>query len=231
MRYKAAVHRVMRTSILPLPRQTSNLSPSPRQDKSPLFTIRRARPPYRRSSRSHDASKYASETFVRDEIAHAAEDIKKEIIAHIDRLNSYTAVSFDRSVEPEAAGFRDKIETISKMLPSYDEKLGMLVEGGARRVVQHEKGEEWVKGVTIRSLSDLVSYIRTLCGEGSVWAKQASNQLINFLNETNAPVRTIQLLNNLFTSSEEDSWKVLQDLVLENPLVIDDEVQPTNISA
>jgi len=72
-------------------------------------------------------------------------------------------------------GFREKIETISKMLPSYNEKLGMLVEGGARRVVQLEKGDEWVRGITIRSFAGLVLYIRTLCGEGSTWAKQAND--------------------------------------------------------
>ena len=41
----------------------------------------------------------------------------------------------------------------------------MLVEGGIRSVVLLEKGEPWVKSVTVRSAADVVASIQEALGE------------------------------------------------------------------
>jgi hypothetical protein len=71
----------------------------------------------------------------------------------LDKLQTFSQnLSFTETVDgsaDEVASLKDQLKGFSTALTVYDEKLSMLIEGSVRRVVQIEKGEEWVKGFTI----------------------------------------------------------------------------------
>jgi hypothetical protein len=62
-------------------------------------------------------------------------------------------------------------------------------------VVQIEKGEEWVKGFTIRSVSDVVNYVRECIGQTEQWAKRGTTILADLLRNTVGHLHTATFLS------------------------------------
>jgi hypothetical protein len=95
-------------------------------------------------------SKFVSKAFVRDEICRAKSEILDKVQTFSQNLSFTETVDHDGSVD-EVISLKDQLKGFSTALTVYDEKLSMLIEGSVRRVVQIEKGEEWVKGFTTRA--------------------------------------------------------------------------------
>lgn len=50
------------------------------------------------------------------------------------------------------------VQSLETSFHQHNHKIGMLVEGGVRRLVSLEKGEEWMKSVSINLAASLVDY-------------------------------------------------------------------------
>ena len=81
---------------------------------------------------------------------------------------------------------RDKVSAMSRNLDMHSSKISMLVEGGVRSVIMLEKGEQWVKSVTIKSAADVVTFIQQALNESTAWRDRAMVAVIDFLR---LPVR------------------------------------------
>jgi hypothetical protein len=117
----------------------------------------------------------------------------------LDKLQTFSQnLSFTETVDgsaDEVTSLKDQLKGFSTALTVYDEKLSMLIEGSVRRVVQIEKGEEWVKGFTIRSVSDVVNYVRERIGQTEQWAKRGTTILGDLLRNTVGHLHTATFLS------------------------------------
>jgi hypothetical protein len=117
----------------------------------------------------------------------------------LDKLQTFSQnLSFTETVDgsaDEVTSLKDQLKGFSTALTIYDEKLSMLIEGSVRRVVRIEKGEEWVKGFTIRSVSDVVNYVRGRIGQTEQWAKRGTTILGDLLRNTVGHLHTATFLS------------------------------------
>ena len=100
-------------------------------------------------------SKFVAKAFVRDEVQREVGKLRNEMLDTLEE-----AVSKLRS-EPTAKlrEMNAAVQSLEKSLDKHNHKIGMLIEGGIRRLDSLEKGEEWVKSVTIDSAESLVDYV------------------------------------------------------------------------
>lgn len=131
-------------------------------------------------------SKFVSKSFMRDE----ARAVRTEVIELMEKSLKEFKDTYELEKFPENMKFlmqlRDKVSAMSRNLDMHSSKISMLVEGGVRSVIMLEKGEQWVKSVTIKSAADVVTFIQQALNESTAWRDRAMVAVIDFLR---LPVR------------------------------------------
>ena len=104
-------------------------------------------------------SEFADKAFIRDEsLAQAADVLRAEAIKCFeDSLWRLKEASTLESVP-------DVVNAVAKDLHLHKAKLAMLVEMTIPTIVALDKGEEWVKPVTVNSAMDVVSFVNAKLG-------------------------------------------------------------------
>jgi hypothetical protein len=135
-------------------------------------------------------SKFVANSFVREEIAQSADRIRRDVVALIERSlsefkDTYSSDNYSQKIN-HLLEMKEKVDGISSELNMQCKKISRLVDGSIRRVISLQKGEPWVRSITVNSAADIVAFFQTSLNETQAWHDRALSMVTDFLR---TPVR------------------------------------------